>query len=512
MFFVLIFGLVGFVTYFTFNYIILNQNRDSLEKVVSSQIPALEKAHELIIRIEAIQSLVPQLVVSQNVEVLNSVEKADAEAKQIFKAWAGQSLPFTQDIQDIGVKYNEGYRQLSDVVTNIVAGVSTLAAQQGVYKDALSKVAATSASMKVLKLKIDEDLQKSVAHANLLGRSAVFVGAGLLACAVIITALFFLVMANIVQSLTGANGTLQATSRRLLEMVEEAQVSSSQLRDTSNRQASSSTETVVSMEQMKRLLSQTSKTSTMAVEMSESSIHEANDGKTIVQSLLDAMAVIEKSNEGLEEVTQVVRLIRDRTNVINEIVFKTQMLSFNANIEAARAGQHGLGFAVVANEMGNLAEMSGKAAQQINELLDKSTHQVENTILSTKEKISNANELSLKCFEFFKQLTDRSGELKKMVDSISSASAEQNSGVEYVVNAMNDLNNTAAETDRMAQGISTLADSLKDQATGLASAVESLAILVNGDSTGDNTDDDGLPGAKSNKSGDNRLTLVKESA
>lgn len=80
---------------------------------------------------------------------------------------------------------------------------------------------------------------------------------------------------------------------------------------------------------------------------------EANDGKEIVQGLKDAMLEIDRSNTELEEVNQVVRLIHERTNVINEIVFKTQMLSFNANIEAARAGQHGLGFAVVATEMGS---------------------------------------------------------------------------------------------------------------------------------------------------------------
>src|SRR6202000_2773518 len=108
-------------------------------------------------------------------------------------------------------------------------------------------------------------------------------------------------------------------------------------RDTAKQQASSSTETVVSMEQMKRLLAQTSRASGIAVDLSEASFQEANIGKDVVHSMTQAMAEIERSNTELEDVNQTVRLIRDRTNVINEIVFKTQMLSFNANIEAARA-------------------------------------------------------------------------------------------------------------------------------------------------------------------------------
>ena len=78
----------------------------------------------------------------------------------------------------------------------------------------------------------------------------------------------------------------------------------------------------------------------LAAELAES----GDDAHEDINDIEDAMVEIEKSNTELEEVNQVVRLIRERTNVINEIVFKTQMLSFNANIEAARAGQHGLGF------------------------------------------------------------------------------------------------------------------------------------------------------------------------
>jgi len=400
---------------------------------------------------------------------------------------------------------------LNDILQNIVAGISTLASVQGEYKDSVAKLVEVETGLQALRDSINKELQAAVDQAESSGRTAMATGVALLICAVFSTLFFYYVLAGVNQALKSTNGSLQLTSKRLLEMVDEAQVSSNQLRETANRQSSSSTETVVSMEEMKRLLSQTSMTSVNAVRLSEASFQEANDGKDIVQGLKDAMIEIERSNTELEEVNAVVRLIRERTNVINEIVFKTQMLSFNANIEAARAGQHGLGFAVVATEMGSLADMSGKAAQQINELLDKSANKVETTVLRTKEKIGNANELSARCYEFFKLLTDRSGQLKEMVDSISAASAEQNSGVDYVVNAMNDLNNTAAESDRMAQGIAMLADGLKTHAIGLATAVDSLSKLVRGQqrATGPQT-----PKGKGGSSQSRKpsLKVVKESA
>jgi methyl-accepting chemotaxis protein len=513
MFVILVVGLVGFTVYFAVNYSILKMNGESLQDVVRSQLPALEAANDIINNLEVLRGAITQAVVSKNFDNLSSVDRSDKSINDGIANWSNNDLPHKADAELLGKRFAETSNKLNEITQNVVAGVSTVSAVQTQFKDLISSMNSIEHDFKTLKLTLDGDTQSSVTNATLLSHTAMGVGIAILMIAILATGLFYLVLANINSSLSGANGTLQMTSKRLLEMVEDAQVSASQLRETSNRQASSSTETVVSMEQMKRLLSQTSRTSGSAVELSEASFQEANNGKEIVQSLRDAMGEIDRSNTALEEVNQVVKLIRERTIVINEIVFKTQMLSFNANIEAARAGQHGLGFAVVANEMGSLADMSGKAAQQINELLDKSAQQVEKTILSTKERITNANDLSGRCYDFFKFLTERSGELKKMVDSISSAAAEQNFGVDYVVNAMNDLNSTAAESDRMAQGISTLADGLKTHALNLATAVNSLNSLVSGThSKMPNSKSKPPDGNGNTQSPKRQIGLVKESA
>ncbi len=518
MFIVLVVGLLGFTVYFAVNYVILQNNREILQQVVGTQLPSMELSNDVINNLEVFRAATAQAVISQNFERLGAAESAHKVINGSFIKWDAQSLNLKDQVAPISKRYRDAHTKLSDITQNIIAGISTLASVQAQVKELMDNLSTAENEMKTVREKIDAELQAEVARANVLSQTAMLIGVGILIAAILSTVLFYFVTRNINNSLGSANTTLQMTSSRLLEMVDEAQISSSQLRETSNRQASSSTETVVSMEQMKRLLVQTSRTAGNAVQLSEASFQEANNGKEIVQGLKDAMTEIDRSNTALEEVNQVVRLIRDRTNVINEIVFKTQMLSFNANIEAARAGQHGLGFAVVANEMGNLADMSGKAAQQINELLDKSADQVEKTVISTKERITNANELSGRCYDFFKVLTDRSGELKKMVDSISSASAEQNSGVDYVVNAMNDLNNTAAESDRMAQGISMLADGLKNQVLNLTSAVNSLNSLVSGrehDALENNSDSAGGTGAGDGNSSDvsmRKMSVVKESA
>jgi methyl-accepting chemotaxis protein len=511
MFFVLVVGMFGFMTYFGVNYAILRSHSESLQRIVRQQLPALELTDEMSNTIEDLRHNATHAVLSQNFEGLGHLQESNKALTAGMQKWVQRDFPHQDDLRGIQDKYTKVYNKLDNLVQNVVAGITTMAAAQNEYKSVVTELGTLEDAIKGLKVTIDQDLQNAVSEANSNGNRGMAFGSVLLFLAVIMTIVFFWIMRSINHSLSETNHKLQQTTQSLLAMVNEAQIASSRMREAANKQSSSSTETVVSMEEMKRLLAQTSQISSNAVSLSEASFQEANDGKQIVQGLRDSMREIELSNTELEEVNQVVKLIRERTNVINEIVFKTQMLSFNANIEAARAGQHGLGFAVVANEMGSLADMSGKAAQQINELLDKSAHKVETTVLRTKEKIGNANDLSTRCYDFFKLLTDRSGQLKEFIDTISSASAEQNSGVENVVSAMSDLSTTAAESDRMAQNISHLAGGLKEEANGLATAVDSLSAFISGRLTKNEQSHPPESGGKPPSEGP-RLTLVKESA
>lgn len=112
---------------------------------------------------------------------------------------------------------------------------------------------------------------------------------------------------------------------------------------------------------------------TEAVEVSQ---YIAFKGKEVVHEMLMAVneihssnekifQTIEKNNQKISEVVQVISAIDEKTKIINEIVFQTKLLSFNASLEAARAGENGKGFMVVAEEVGKLASMSGESAKEI---------------------------------------------------------------------------------------------------------------------------------------------------
>src|SRR5690606_24854923 len=95
---------------------------------------------------------------------------------------------------------------------------------------------------------------------------------------------------------------------------------------------------------------------------------------------------IENSNEKFSDILSILSDIGQKTSVIHEIVFQTKLLSFNASVEAARAGEHGKGFAVVAQEIGNLANMSGKSAEEIESIINDSTKKVKDMLTDSQNR------------------------------------------------------------------------------------------------------------------------------
>ncbi|NCQ16281.1 chemotaxis protein, partial [Candidatus Falkowbacteria bacterium] len=78
--------------------------------------------------------------------------------------------------------------------------------------------------------------------------------------------------------------------------------------------------------------------------------------------LIGSMDRISESNQDIASLVFAIEEIAEKTKIIDDIVFQTKILSFNASVEAERAGEFGRGFSVVAQEVSNLAKMSGRAS------------------------------------------------------------------------------------------------------------------------------------------------------
>ncbi|MBT4791697.1 MAG: hypothetical protein HON90_09015 [Halobacteriovoraceae bacterium] len=259
------------------------------------------------------------------------------------------------------------------------------------------------------------------------------------------------------------------------------------------QQSSAIEETVSSMEEMAAMLTQTSNNAGEGLTFSEESQQEAERGREVILKMLTAMDEIQDSNEKLESIVKAINEIKQKTQVINDIVSETRLLSFNASIEAARAGSHGKGFAVVAEEVGNLASMSGKAAEEIRTLLENSTNEVDEIVKTTQKKVSDGKEISQNCQVAFESMSTSLNKIVNSIQMINSASKEQEAGVKQTNIAMNEMEGITQQNSNNSDVLAQKSSDLEINANDLQASVVDLKKIILGSSSHQETDSLNVP-------------------
>ncbi|WP_186646975.1 methyl-accepting chemotaxis protein [Fluviispira vulneris] len=290
----------------------------------------------------------------------------------------------------------------------------------------------------------------------------------------------------------------QELNRTSAEVNEESQ----KLSSASIQQTSALQETASAVNEISAMMNKTSEMANMSKRKSEENRKKITAGKSAIDKMVRSIGNIKTSNqnvlsevfEGNKRISEIVKFIseiEDKAKLIDEIVFQTKILSFNASVEAARAGEHGRGFSIVAEEVGNLAQMSGNTSSEISALLENSVEKVrsiiddtknnvERIMLSSKEAVQSGEEVSRECMEIFEKIFANSEEVNSLINEISNSSIEQANGVAEINNAMSELDTLTNQNSKIAQKSSETSTILYNQSHELEALTKGLMDIVYG--------------------------------
>jgi methyl-accepting chemotaxis protein len=247
-------------------------------------------------------------------------------------------------------------------------------------------------------------------------------------------------------NLRGIIQSIAQTAEHVASASEEISSSASQQAQGAETQKDQTTQVATAMQQMSSTVAQVSENSNHAAEASRKAAETARHGGTIVDETLSKMRTIVEAVRGtaakVDELGKSSDQIGHIIGVIDDIADQTNLLALNAAIEAARAGEQGRGFAVVADEVRKLAERTTTAtkeiAQMIKNIQDETRVAVTAMEAGTKQ-VEEGVKSTAQAGDSLKEIIQMSEQVGEMIAHIATAATEQSSATEQVNQNMDQI-------------------------------------------------------------------------
>ncbi len=256
---------------------------------------------------------------------------------------------------------------------------------------------------------------------------------------------------------------LTASSAQINSAAGQISMASQSLAEGASTQAASLEETSSALEEMASMTRQNADNANKTNDTTRETEKLVEAGGRAIGDMSSAMAEID---EKAEKVGRIIKTIED-------IAFQTNLLALNAAVEAARAGEAGKGFAVVADEVRNLSLRSAQAAKDTTEL-----------ITSTVESVRRGSGIAVHLTESFSGIENGSKKVALLIENIATATGEQAQGVDQVNTAMAQMDKVTQRNAADAEETASSCEELNAQSEALVDAIGELAELVAGRASG----------------------------
>jgi methyl-accepting chemotaxis protein len=264
---------------------------------------------------------------------------------------------------------------------------------------------------------------------------------------------------SLIRNLSSLADQLDAAALQVSDASDQLASASQGLASGNSEQAASIEETSSSLEELSSMTRQNADNANQAKGLMDQLKHEADIEVKVMQEMA---AEINKIRESSDQTVKIVK-------TIDEIAFQTNLLALNAAVEAARAGEAGAGFAVVAEEVRNLARRSAEAAKTTAELLEISQKNAESGVSKTAELEKEIRATA--------EVADKTALL---VAEIATASKEQSQGIEQINKAVGEMEQVVQTNAANAEETAASAEELSGQAEEMKSLVIQVNQLVSG--------------------------------
>jgi methyl-accepting chemotaxis protein len=271
---------------------------------------------------------------------------------------------------------------------------------------------------------------------------------------------------------------IQASSIEVATAANAVNEIASELASGSSEQAASVVEITAAMEELARTASQIADNASVQAELAQHAEESGDSGAAAVEEAVGGVFEVRKRISGIASRADTLgtrsKEIYRVLDLITEIAQETHILSLNAAIEAAAAGEHGRRFSVVAEEVRRLAQRSQESVDSVRNLLDEFAGSIHATVVATDEGSQEASrvlERAQSAASAIEELRQASGDTARVAREISLATQQQNAASDQVVLTLKEVSQVV---QRMADGLKAFTDTA-DRLNQLGLIIQMLA-------------------------------------
>ncbi|WP_432736980.1 methyl-accepting chemotaxis protein [Maridesulfovibrio sp. FT414] len=280
------------------------------------------------------------------------------------------------------------------------------------------------------------------------------------------------------EGMLAAAEKLESVLNNIVQISRNVERSTGEIMNGSDFQKQRITETATAMEEMNATVLEVAQNATITNKDTEDTRNKASEGQRVVQGTIESMLDIQRQTNDLEMLMDKLNTqsseIGNVMSVINDIADQTNLLALNAAIEAARAGEAGRGFAVVADEVRKLAEKTIGATDEVDKSISSIQTLAKQNIAGMRaavEAISDATEHSRSSGDVLAEIVKLASNAAGQVQSIATAAEEQSA-------TSDEINRSISEIDSMTEDNARNSMLAAQSAKELSHEVDALVALV----------------------------------